>query len=364
MELGTRAVEDMGLAARPFWRGRRVLVTGHTGFKGSWLSLWLRELGAEVAGFSLAPTSPSLYQQAQVQKGLRTTIADIRDEDALRACFKSFRPQTVFHLAAQPLVLRAFREPAETFAVNLQGTVNALDAARRDGEVEQFVAVTTDKVYENAQPEQPCREDDRLGGRDPYSSSKACAELAIASFRACYPEMAIASARAGNVLGGGDWAEDRILPDCARALSQDKPLVVRNPDSVRPWQHVLDPLAGYLLLAERLAESPKRFGGAWNFGPAAGDEITVEALVSAAFQAWGKPGFPVKRDGGEGGRESAALRLDSEKARRELGWRPVFDSRRAVVEAVSWYKAVLGGADARAACLSQLENYACETAHG
>ena len=348
---------------KKFYAGRRVLVTGHTGFKGAWLSLWLESLGAKVSGVALPPEPGRLYERARVGELVESRTRDIRDADGLEGEFAALKPQLVFHLAAQPLVRLSYKRAAETFAVNVQGTVNTLEAARKAG-ADQIVVITTDKVYENAQPERPCREGDPLGGRDPYSASKACADIAAASYARSFPQLAVAVARAGNVIGGGDWAEDRLIPDCVRALEAGAALTIRSPRSVRPWQHVLEPLSGYLMLAERLAADPKRFGGAWNFGPDAGEELPVDDVVRETLAAWGAPEHPV-RNGFEGPYESPELRLDSSKAKAELGWKPAFGTRRAIRESVSWYKAVAAGADARVECRRQIDEFSsAPAAHG
>ncbi|TPW18995.1 MAG: CDP-glucose 4,6-dehydratase, partial [Elusimicrobia bacterium] len=287
MGLGPRSLES--LVTAPFggaYSGRRVLVTGHTGFKGAWLSLWLNELGAEVWGLALPPEgSPSLYGLLGLEGALHSRTGDIRDPEAVDAAFAAARPDVVFHLAAQPLVLRSYQAPVETFAVNVVGTAQVLEGARRAGCAKAIVAVTTDKVYEDPEASRPRSETDALGGHDPYSASKAGSEIVAASYRRSF-RLPLATARAGNVVGGGDWAADRLLPDCARAFAAGRSATVRNPGSIRPWQHVLEPLSGYLALGERLLASPVEAAEAWNFGPRE-DAVTVSAVAGFAAEAWG-----------------------------------------------------------------------------
>ncbi|MBI3298934.1 MAG: CDP-glucose 4,6-dehydratase [Elusimicrobia bacterium] len=339
------------------WKGRRVLVTGHTGFKGSWLSFWLARLGAEVSGFALPPEGERhLYGALGLDAEVRSRLGDLRELAAVEAAFAEAKPEFVFHLAAQPLVLRSYAAPLDTFAVNVLGTANVLEAARRRGGVQGLVVVTTDKVYEDPAAQRPRAESDPLGGHDPYSSSKAAAELVSASYRLSF-DLPLATARAGNVLGGGDWAADRILPDCARAFAAGRPAVVRNPGSVRPWQHVLEPLSGYLALGARLLQAPDGVPGAWNFGPSE-DGVTVADVAGFAAEAWGD-GAAWRAEEAAAPHEAAALRLDSAKAKIRLGWRPVWDARRAVSATVEWYKAAgRPGFDARATTEAQTEGYA------
>ena len=341
-----------------FWRGRRVFLTGHTGFKGSWLALWLDRLGATVTGYSVdVPTSPSLYEAARVSDGVRSIIGDVRDLAALAAAMQSARPEIVFHLAAQSLVGRSYDEPVETFTTNVLGTVNVLDAARDLDGLRSVVVVTSDKSYR--QTETAHSEDDPLGGDDPYSASKAAAELVTGAYRHSFFSAggpAVASVRAGNVIGGGDWARDRLVPDLMRAALDRSTAVVRNPDHVRPWQHVLGPLAGYLALAERLSEEPS-FGAAWNFGPPEKEARSVRWLADALVERWPSP-VSVSFPGGDGGsREAAALRLDSSRARDLLGWQPAWPLERALDATVEWYRAFGSGEDVRSVTLAQIERY-------
>ncbi len=351
------------LVIRPdFWAGKRVLVTGHTGFKGSWLALWLASMGARVSGYALPPpTTPSLWQSVQGHAGVDSTIADVRDAAALAGALAACRPEVVFHLAAQSLVHASYADPVGTYATNVMGTVHLLEAARSTAGIRAVVVVTSDKCYENRDNQQAFRETDPLGGRDPYSNSKGCAELVTAAYRASFFDAAagataVASARAGNVIGGGDWAADRILPDIVRAAAHGEPVRVRKPQAVRPWQHVLEPLSGYLLLAERLCERPAQFAGAWNFGPDDADAVSVETIVTAVTQLWGPPA-KWARDAGAHRPEAGFLKLDSSKARAGLAWRPRLGLQAALGWTVQWYKDQLQGADAKALTLAQIGRY-------
>jgi CDP-glucose 4,6-dehydratase len=342
-----------------FWKRRRVLVTGHTGFKGSWLALWLQSLGAEVTGLSAgAPPSPSLYELAAVGAGMRELAADVRDPVAVAAALADARPEVVFHLAAQPVVRRSLRDPALTFAVNTLGTVNVLDAVRCAGDgVAAVVVVTSDKCYENpSEAARPFVEGDPLGGSDPYSASKACAELVTAAYRRSFfadgGTARVATARAGNVIGGGDWGADRLVPDAVRAVQADRPLLVRNPAAVRPWQHVLDPLEGYLLLAQSLALGAG-FDRAWNFGPRAHDARSVAWIVERLYELWdGRLRW--LPDEAANPPEAAHLSLDSSAAETELGWRPRAGLAAALELVVRWHEAHEAGRDMRAVSLGQI----------
>lgn len=340
-----------------------MLLTGHTGFKGAWLSLWLQALGARVSGLAPGPpTRPSLYELAGLAAGMELERdCDVRDAEALRGALREARPEVVLHLAAQPMVRRSLRDPALTYAVNVLGTVNVLEAVRLEaGDVRAVVVVTSDKCYEN--PGDQSRrfvEGDPLGGSDPYSSSKACAELVTASYRRSFfstedaPQ--IASARAGNVIGGGDWGEDRLIGDIVRAVRAGKTVKVRNPDAVRPWQHVLNPLSGYLLLAQELCGSPLA-AQAWNFGPRDGDARTVGWIVERLEALWGGA-LRWELDGAENPPEASHLALDSSKAERELGWRAEWDLGEALQRIVQWHEAERGGKDMRGTSLAQIERF-------
>ncbi len=341
-------MRDAPLPDPTFWRGRRVLITGHTGFKGSWLTLWLAEMGAEVCGYALPPdTVPSLFDAAGIDGTCRHVVGDVRDADWLIHTVRAFAPEIAFHLAAQPLVRRSYRAPAETFATNVQGTVHLLEACRAAPSLRAAVIATTDKVYADLDTPRPHDEDDMLGGHDPYAASKACAELVATCYRKSFlarDGIAIATARAGNVIGGGDWSEDRLIPDAARAFTAERPLRLRNPDAIRPWQHVVEPLSGYLLLAERLAEDGTAFAEAWNFGPAADQMLTAAAIADAFAGAWGPDASWIAAPEPGALRETARLVLGSEKAQTRLGWRPRLTAAEAVAATAEWYRAHARGA--------------------
>lgn len=335
-----------------FYAGKPVLITGHTGFKGSWLSTWLPELGAKVIGYALAPpTEPNMFEALRLEKKLVHFLGDVRDAKRLEFVFDQYKPQIVFHMAAQPIVRRSYREPQTTFETNVMGTVNLLETVRRTECAKIVIVVTSDKCYENREQNLGYKETDQLGGRDPYSSSKACAELVVAAYRSSFfesssdsPVVAIASARAGNVVGGGDWGEDRLVPDCIRALNVGKEILIRNPASVRPWQHVLEPLSGYLLLGAKLHENRARFATAWNFGPSGNDNSTVEEIVKKVIAYWGSGTYNAKPAGKEP-KEASLLRLDCGKAHEILGWQPTYSTDEALRETVAWYKKFYQGED-------------------
>ena len=359
MAYGPRTVEGLALNA-DFWRGRQVLITGHTGFKGSWLSLWLERLGANVTGISLEPpTDPSLFEVARVEAGLQDIRLDIRDSSALVMAFKQARPSVVFHLAAQPLVRASYESPLETFSTNVMGTANVLEAMRGCSTVTAAVIVTSDKCYENREMNHAYAEHEPLGGHDPYSSSKACAELVASAYRRSFfsaDSGKVATVRAGNVIGGGDWASNRLLPDLMRAFAAGTSAPIRNPAAVRPWQHVLEPLSGYLRLAEKLDEHGTPFAEAWNFGPTPSDTQSVADVVSIAAKEWGDEARWCT-DGATHPHEAKLLRLDAGKARARLGWQPYWTVETAVRETVRWYKAFAGGEDMRELTLAQIETY-------
>jgi CDP-glucose 4,6-dehydratase len=344
-----------------FWRGQRVLVTGHTGFKGAWLTLWLTRMGAEVTGLSHGvPTPVSLYQEARVGELVNEVHADVRDHAAVRAAMAEHRPAIVIHMAAQALVRRSFADPRQTYETNVMGTVNLLEAVRQVGGVRAVVNVTSDKCYDNRDERRAFVEDDAKGGHDPYSSSKGCAELVadayLRSFFAPAPDgPRLGSARAGNVIGGGDWSEDRLIPDIMRAAIERAVIRIRNPNAVRPWQHVLNPLSGYLALAEALAESPAASGG-WNFGPADESARPVSWIADRLTALW--PGeLRWQVDPGPHPREAGYLALDSTKARAELGWMPVWGLDEALSSIVDWYGLLRDGADMRRATLAQIDAF-------
>ena len=341
-----------------FWHGRRVFVTGHTGFKGSWLSLWLQSVGANVHGYALAPpTEPNLFDAIGLRAGMAGhTLGDVRDAGALKQALIGAAPEVVFHLAAQPLVRRSYADPVETYAVNVLGTVHVLEAVRACAAVRAVVNVTTDKCYDNQEWAWGYRETEALGGRDPYSSSKACSELVTAAYRDSFLSgsgVAVASARAGNVIGGGDWATDRLLPDFFRAHAQGQTAEVRHPDAIRPWQHVLEPLAGYLQLAERLAESGQALNGAWNFGPADDDARPVRWVLD--YLTARVPNARWQSEAGLQVHEAHHLKLDSSKARSQLGWSPVWNLPSALDRTIEWHSAWREQRDMRQLCLAQLE---------
>jgi CDP-glucose 4,6-dehydratase len=364
-----RLPDEMVGPARPtgtvdldFWRDRRVLLTGHTGFKGAWLALWLQTLGARVTGFSLGiPTRPSLYELAHVARGMRGIDGDIRDHRALAAALAATRPEVVIHMAAQSLVRRSLSQPRETYEVNVMGTVNLLDALRGNDQVRAVVNVTSDKCYENREWEWAYREHEPMGGHDPYSSSKGCAELVTDAYRRCYFSSLggprLASARAGNVIGGGDWSEDRLVADIMRGALAGQPIRVRNPDSVRPWQHVLNPLSGYLTLAQALWSSREVAGG-WNFGPAEEDAQPVRAIVQRISALWPQELRWVQDTGPDPcSHEARHLKLDSSRARVRLGWRPRWGLREGLDAVVQWYRALLEDADMRSFTVGQIETF-------
>lgn len=345
-----------------FWRGRRVFLTGHTGFKGGWLTLWLRSLGAEVCGYSLAPsTEPSLFATARVGEACRSVIGDIRDLPALERALTDFQPDIVLHLAAQPLVRRSYQDPLETFSTNVMGAAHVLDLVRRTPTVRGALIVTTDKCYENLEQTTPYREADRLGGRDPYSSSKACAELVTRSYWWSYFSApgapAAASARAGNVVGGGDWSTDRLVPDLIQAFAEGRPAILRNPDAVRPWQHVLEPCCGYLLAVERICRTPAQTPPAWNFGPDEEGNVAVGEIAAGLAAAWGGDArYEVRRDPGAV-HEATLLTLDHTLAQADLGWRPRWPLATTLAKTAEWHRAHQAGGDMQAVCEQQLSDY-------
>ena len=348
---------------REFWRGKSVFVTGHTGFKGGWLTTWLTAMGASVCGYALAPaTGPSYFALCRLERKVKSVIDDVRDGAALAVSIAATKPDVVFHLAAQPLVRRSYAQPADTFATNLMGVLNFLEAVRANPSVKAAIIVTSDKCYENNETSRGCRETDQLGGHDPYSASKACAEIACASYRRSFfadgsSDVALATARAGNVIGGGDWSQDRIVPDAVRAFERDNPLIVRNPSSVRPWQHVLEPLAGYLILAQGLYREGASYTGAWNFGPGDESAVSVATLADELVRHWGQGSVWQADHCRTGPHESHFLRLDCAKARALLGWRPRLHLTEAVAMTVAWYRAAADGADMDALSRAQIHSY-------
>jgi CDP-glucose 4,6-dehydratase len=350
---------------RSFWKGRRVFLTGHTGFKGSWLSLWLNALGAEVTGFALEPpTRPSLFDQAGVAHTVRSICGDVRDFPRLKSAMAESRPEVVIHMAAQSVVKRGYQDPIETYSSNVMGTVHLLEALRQIGQPCVVVNVTSDKCYDNKEWPWGYRENDPLGGHDPYSNSKACAEMVTSAFCDSYFRttgpgsvgIAVASARAGNVIGGGDWTGDQLIPDLMRSFLDSKPCLIRSPSAIRPWQFVLEPLRGYLMLAERLAEDPSKFGSAWNFGPADADARPVSWIADRLAQLWGD-GVSWCNDAATHPREAHYLKLDVSKTRTGLGWQPVLPLTKALDWIVEWYRMFQAGGDLGRLTQQQIEQY-------
>lgn len=360
-----RLIGGAAMVDSAFWAGKRVFVTGHTGFKGSWLSLWLHELGAQAIGFSNGiPTQPSMYELCRIDSIVESITGDVRDLSCLRAQIQACQPDIVIHMAAQPLVRLSYADPIGTYATNVMGTANLLESVRTCDSVRAVVVVTTDKCYDNKEWVWGYREADRLGGYDPYSSSKACAELVTASYRSSFlnprdyetHRVAVASARAGNVIGGGDWAADRLIPDCVRALLSGSTIVIRSPGAIRPWQHVLEPLSGYLALAQRLYDEGPAFAEAWNFGPDDSDAQSVLWVVEQLCAAW-REDASYEIDGARHPHESTCLRLDCSKARHVLGWRPKWTVADAILKTVEWTKAYRDREDLREVSRRQILEY-------
>jgi CDP-glucose 4,6-dehydratase len=357
-------LEDMGLTMQQlnskFWKGKRVFLTGHTGFKGSWLSLWLQSLGADLHGLGLRPhTTPALFDEANVGAGMRSTIGDVRDYGAVYRAMDACGPEIVIHMAAQPLVRESYLAPVETYATNVMGTVHVLEAARQIGTAKAIVNVTTDKCYENREWVWGYREDESMGGYDPYSSSKGCSELVSSAYRRSFFKesgISLASARAGNVIGGGDWTASRLVPDILRAFERLQPVVIRNPNATRPWQHVLEPLFGYLTLAERLYTDGEIFSEGWNFGPHDEDARPVKWIVEHMVHAWGG-GASWLLDGGENPYEANCLKLDISKAKAKLGWQPRWRLVTALAQIVDWHRHWLAKRDVKSICLRQISEY-------
>jgi CDP-glucose 4,6-dehydratase len=348
-----------------FWAGKRVFITGHTGFKGSWLSLWLQQLGATVTGYALdPPTNPSLFEVARVARQMHSVTSDIRDIDKLCLIIKKAAPDIVFHMAAQPLVRYSYSNPVETYAINVMGTINLLEAVRKTGSVRVVVNITSDKCYANDNREHGYVETDPMGGYDPYSNSKGCAELITAAYRDSFfnsaafgkHHVALASARAGNVIGGGDWASDRLIPDVLRALSEKKTILIRKPSAVRPWQYVLEPLNGYLMLAQNLFTDGPIYAEGWNFGPENDDAKPVKWIVDQLIYRWGGDARWTK-DNNENPHEAYYLKLDCTKSHQRLNWRPRWNLSVALDELVAWHKAYDEGLDMHMVCRKQIEKF-------
>ena len=352
---------DRGLVNPLFWKGKRVFLTGHTGFKGSWLSLWLQSMGATVKGYSLAPqTNPNLFDIASVAQNMESQFGDIRELNELTASMQTFEPEILIHMAAQPLVRLSYKDPVDTYTTNVIGTVNVLEAARKCVHLKAIVSVTTDKCYENREWEWGYRENEPMGGHDPYSSSKGCAELVTAAYRASFSNTpnraALASARAGNVIGGGDWAEDRLIPDILRAFEQKEPVVVRNPLSTRPWQHVLEPLSGYLVLAQHLYNDGAAFAQAWNFGPRDEDCKPVSWILDKMVNKWGD-GASWKLDQNNNPHEAGFLKLDCSKAALKLNWSPKWNLEHTLDTIINWQQNWISGVNVKQQCLQEIGNY-------
>lgn len=363
--MGKRKGTVENLVDKSFWAGKVVLLTGHTGFKGSWLSLWLQSMGAKVVGYALEPsTKPSLFVAAKVAEGMISIEGDVRDFPALSKVFEKYQPEIVIHMAAQPLVRYSYANPVETYSTNVMGTVHVLEAARLAGSVRAIVNVTSDKCYENREWIWGYRESEPMGGYDPYSSSKGCSELVTAGYRNSYfnpknfaeHQVALASARAGNVIGGGDWAEDRLIPDIMRAIVQGEPVKIRNPHAIRPWQHVLEPLSGYLILAQKLYDDGAAYGEAWNFGPNDEDAKPVSWIAENLTKAW-SVGASWVLDGADHPHEAHHLKLDCSKAKARLGWHPRWQLNDTLSAIIDWHRWHLAGKDMHEMTLGQIAAY-------
>jgi len=348
-----------------FWKGKKVFITGHTGFKGSWLSIWLHSMGAEVTGYALnPPTDPSLYELCRIDQLVNSVIADVRDGERLGKAMQMASPEVIIHMAAQPLVRESYKNPVDTYATNVMGTVNLLEAVRKYDSVKAVVNVTTDKCYDNKEWVWGYRENEPLGGYDPYSSSKACSELVTSAYRTSFfnpkdyaiHKVSLASARAGNVIGGGDWAADRLIPDCIRAILNGEKIIIRNPNAIRPWQHVLEPLSCYLILAQKLWQEGADYAEGWNFGPNDEDAKHVSWIVDRLAKTWSE-GASWVVDGGVHPHEATYLKLDCSKAHARLGWQPRWDIGQAIEKIVEWQKACDQGADMRKLTLAQINAY-------
>jgi len=342
-----------------FWQGKRVYLTGHTGFKGSWLSLWLQEMGAIVKGYALTPpTTPSLFEEARVAEKIESQIGDIRDFETLKSSMVGFNPDILIHMAAQPLVRLSYKEPLETYDTNVMGTAKVLEAARSCSNLKSIVSVTTDKCYENKEWVWGYREDEPMGGYDPYSSSKGCSELVTSAYRLSFMQeqgIGLASARAGNVIGGGDWADDRLIPDILRAFEKKQPVVIRNPTSTRPWQHVLEPLSGYLVLAQKLYETPEGYAEGWNFGPYEDDAKPVDWILNHMVANW--PGARWELDKNAQPHEAGYLKLDVSKAKARLHWHPTWRLEHTLAKIIKWHQAWLNKEDIQKVCLQEINEF-------
>lgn len=342
-----------------FWQGKRVYLTGHTGFKGSWLSLWLNSLGATVKGYALSPpTNPSLFIEANVSEKIDSEIGDIRNLEQLKTSMVAFNPDILIHMAAQPLVRLSYKEPLETYDINVMGTAKVLEAARGCSNLKSIVSVTTDKCYENKEWVWGYREDEPMGGYDPYSSSKGCAELVTSAYRRSFMQdkgVGLATARAGNVIGGGDWADDRLIPDILRAFEKNNSVIIRNPASTRPWQHVLEPLSGYLVLAQKLYQTPQDYAEGWNFGPFDDDAKPVDWILNKMVAKWPDSSWQLDQDAHP--HEAGYLKLDISKAKSRLQWQPTWQLEKTLERIVKWHQAWLNKQDMQAICLQEINEY-------
>jgi CDP-glucose 4,6-dehydratase len=349
----------MTVIDKGFWQGKRVFVTGHTGFKGSWLSLWLFSLGAEVKGYALnPPTSPSLFNEAKISSIIDSQIGDIRDQNSLHESMVEFNPDILIHMAAQPLVRYSYKAPIETYEVNVIGTAKVLEVARSCAHLKAIVNITTDKCYENDGRSEGYKEEDAMGGYDPYSSSKGCAELVTSSYRRSFFQeqgVGLASVRAGNVIGGGDWADDRLIPDILRSFEKNESVVIRNPKATRPWQHVLEPLSGYLILAQKMYHEQNNYAEGWNFGPRETDVKPVDWILNKMIGNW--PNSSWELDSSSNPHEAIFLQLDISKANSRLGWRPIWKLDHTLEKIIDWHQAWLNKEDMQAVCLSEIEVY-------
>jgi CDP-glucose 4,6-dehydratase len=343
-----------------FWRSKRVIITGHTGFKGSWLSIWLQSMGADLCGIALAPpTNPALFVEARVAESMEHKTADVRDFEAINKIFEWFKPQIVLHMAAQPLVRLSYQEPVETYATNIMGTVHVLEASRRAKSIRAIVNVTTDKCYENREWVWGYREFEPMGGYDPYSSSKGCSELISSAYQKSFLDkegIGLATARAGNIIGGGDWAKDRLIPDVIKSLEKKEVVEIRNPNAIRPWQYVLEPLSGYLQLAEELFLNERDVTGAWNFGPNDEDAKSVKWVADHLSAKWGANSISKLQPGNQP-HEAHFLKLDISKAKQRLGWEPKWSLDTALDKTIDWQKSWVAHEDMRAKCISQISEY-------
>ena len=361
MAIRASPLEKLGIdmIEQEFWSGKRVFLTGHTGFKGSWISLWLNSMGAVVKGYALKPsTNPSLFLEAEIIEKVDSEEGDIRDLEQLKNSMTKFNPDVLIHMAAQPLVRLSYKEPLETYDVNVMGTAKVLEAARSCEHLRSIICVTTDKCYENKEWEWGYREDEPMGGYDPYSSSKGCAELVTSAYRRSFMEengVGLATVRAGNVIGGGDWAEDRLIPDILRAFEKNTPVIIRNPKATRPWQHVLEPLSGYLVLAQKLYIEPENYAEGWNFGPKDEDTKPVDWILNSMVSKWSGSSWQLDSDVHP--HEAGYLKLDISKANARLGWKPVWSLEQSLAKIIDWHQSWRSGQNIQVNCLTEINEY-------